>query len=227
MITKMRDDLTGSTALPAPVGMGIARLFAGYGPKPLLETPNEGNPLAPQPKPQTPPVVTADDDSDDDEADPTQGGKFTVERMREDLERMRRREKKYRLERNAARAEIDDLKKAIPTAIDAAKSDLANAADARTIAVEVKAALRAEGIVDLDAIKLLDTSGLKVDANGEVVGLAELVEKAKTDKPYLFKAPTTTTTYQPPRPGVPAPKTAKEMSAEEYSAELARLTRRG
>lgn len=98
------------------------------------------------------------------------------------------------------------------------------AADERVIRVELKAAAREAGIVDVSDLSLIDVKSLKIDKDGEVTGVAELIEKLKTDKPYLFKdATTTSTTKKPGTENAQLPKKAKDMSPEELKAEKKRL----
>jgi hypothetical protein len=62
------------------------------------------------------------------------------------------------------------------------------AAGKRIVAAEVRSVALALGIQDLDALKLLDTSRVSVDADsGEVGGVRELLEQFRQSKPYLFR----------------------------------------
>ena len=110
-------------------------------------------------------------------------------------------------EEAAAQAKIDE---AVKKAIDAQKVETKAtldaeraASDRRIINSEVKAVAVSLGLQDVDAIKLIDTSSLKVDeTTGEVAGVAELLTTFKTAKPYLFKEPlasTSSTSTPPPK----------------------------
>lgn len=66
----------------------------------------------------------------------------------------------------------------------------------RNKAVEL-VAIRA-GIVDPDAVKLADLSGVTLDDDGNVSGAAEAVEALKASKPYLFGAQAMTPQGQKP-----------------------------
>jgi hypothetical protein len=75
------------------------------------------------------------------------------------------------------------------------------ASNKRIVSAEVRAAATAQGIQDLDALKLLDTSKITVnEETGEASGVKELIDEFKKAKPYLFKEPTvdTTQTRRPP-----------------------------
>lgn len=55
-----------------------------------------------------------------------------------------------------------------------------------------------------DVLKFVDISKLPVDENGQVTGLKEIIEKLKTDKPYLF-GKVAGTAVDPNENGRPAP----------------------
>lgn len=99
------------------------------------------------------------------------------------------------------------------------------ARDSQLMATLKAEALRA-GMVDLDGLKLLDTSGLTMTDQGEVPGSAALMERFRRDKPWLFSAPSSATTASPPPAQPPRAKRATEMTAEEYRAARAAITRR-
>jgi hypothetical protein len=78
-------------------------------------------------------------------------------------------------------------------------------------------------MVDLDGLKLLDLSSVKLNDNGEIDGADALMAAAKTSKPYLFGAVGNTSNPQtPPTPKAPEVKSAKDMTPEEYRAERAK-----
>ena len=56
----------------------------------------------------------------------------------------------------------------------------------RLIRAEMKAEAIRAGMVDLDGLKLADTSGLTVDEAGEVQGAAALMQSLRKAKPWLF-----------------------------------------
>jgi len=99
----------------------------------------------------------------------------------------------------AVKKAIDAQKVETKATLDAERA----ASDRRIINSEVKAVAVSLGLQDVDAIKLIDTSSLKVDeTTGEVAGVAELLTTFKTAKPYLFKEPlasTSSTSTPPPK----------------------------
>ncbi|HEX8894460.1 MAG TPA: hypothetical protein VF783_14110 [Terriglobales bacterium] len=136
------------------------------------------------------------------------------------------REKTKAIDEAAAQAKIDEaVKKAVEAQEAKTKGILdaeREASNRRIINAEVKAVAVSLGLQDVDAIKLIDTSTLKVDeATGEVAGVTELLATFKTAKPYLFKEPvaSTSSTVTPP----PKKKTetfdARTATKEEIAAD--------
>ena len=56
----------------------------------------------------------------------------------------------------------------------------------RLLRAELKAHAVRAGMVDLDGLKLLDTSRLVLNERDEVVGAAELMAETRRAKPWLF-----------------------------------------
>jgi hypothetical protein len=111
-------------------------------------------------------------------------------------------------------------------------------ADSRIIAAELKSLAREAGLIDVDDLRLIASDQLKLSDTGEVEGLHEVVESFKTNKPHLFKpregeaeaAPktpsqTTSQTQIPPSAKPPGPKSALDMTPEEYTAAKAQIIR--
>jgi hypothetical protein len=91
---------------------------------------------------------------------------------------------------------------------------------------ELKAEAVRAGMVDLDGLKLLDTSAVAVGDRGEVTGAAAVMERFRRAKPWLFGSASSTTTAVPPPSQPPQAKKAKDMTPEEYRAARAALLRR-
>ncbi len=97
---------------------------------------------------------------------------------------------------------------------------------ARLLRAELKAhALRA-GMVDLDGLKLLDTSALVVNERDEVIGAEALMAEARRAKPWLFGGASTSSTAAAPPAQAPRAKLATEMSEAEWRAARAELLRK-
>lgn len=103
-------------------------------------------------------------------------------------------------------------------------SEATTAANARIIRSELKAFAIEAGMIDLDVLKLVDLSGVKLLDDGEVDGAKELIEKLKESKPHFFKEyKSTTHPGEQPKPKETKTKSAVEMSPEEYQKHKAKL----
>jgi len=135
----------------------------------------------------------------------------------------------YRLKAKEAQQRADAAEAKAKDAETAAANSVTEAttkAEQRIIRAELKAVAIKAGIVDLDGLKLVDLSTVKLDANGEVEGADALIETLKTSKPYLFGAPNSSSTATPPATPTASKKSAKDMTPEEYAAERKAMTRR-
>ena len=116
----------------------------------------------------------------------------------------------------AAKAAAEVAKKAVDDA-QAVIAEHAAKADQRIIRAELKALAVKAGIVDLDGLKLVELGDVKLDDRGEVVGADALIDALKKAKPYLFAAPSSSSTATPPGKEPPAAKKATDMTKEEYA----------
>ncbi|MDE2473003.1 MAG: hypothetical protein KGL35_30905 [Bradyrhizobium sp.] len=134
--------------------------------------------------------------------------------------------KAQELEQAATRAKEEAEAAVAAARADAEKvsGEARSAADQRIIRAEVKAFAAKAGMIDLDGIKLLDLSALKLTEAGDVEGVEALIEAAKKAKPWLFgDAKTSATEPAPRKPDArDQPKSAKDMSDEEFDAAMRR-----
>jgi hypothetical protein len=94
---------------------------------------------------------------------------------------------------------------------------------------ELKSLAIRAGIIDVEGLKLLDTSKLTIDDDGTVVGAATLVDQFKRDKPWLFPAPARSNSShpaEPPQAEAPKTRTAKDMSYAEWRQARERLLKK-
>jgi hypothetical protein len=108
-------------------------------------------------------------------------------------------------------------------------AEFSNSANQRIIRAELKAQAVKAGMIDLDGLKLLDTSTITIDKNGDIVIPDGFFEDAKKAKSYLFATTgadtgTTTQTKLAPKPAT-GTKSVVEMTDEEYAIARAELTR--
>ncbi len=104
--------------------------------------------------------------------------------------------------------------------------EVTDAARTRVIRAELKAEAIKAGMIDLDGLKLIDPSEIKLDDKGEVEGAGALMSKLKRDKPWLFGAHSSSSRATPPQAQPPRQKHVTEMTAAEYRAARADLLRR-
>jgi hypothetical protein len=119
---------------------------------------------------------------------------------------------------DSLRARAAELEKQVRSLSEQARTNL--------VMSELKAEAVRAGMVDLDGLKLLDTSTVTVGDRGEVTGAATAMERFRRAKPWLFGSTSSTTTAVPPPSQPPGAKKATEMTPEEYRAARAALLRR-
>lgn len=195
----------------------------------------ETSPIGSQTVPHNPPATMPLPPRND--GDPEMFSKTYVHELREEA-------KTYRLKAEDARRSADEAKAVADKALadakavqDKATADLAAAQEAvtksandRVIRAELKAEAIRAGMVDLDGLKLADLSTVTLSDDGNVVGASEMLAKLKEAKPYLFStafAHSSQPLPPPPPPGKVPPKSAREMTKDEYAAaKKALLTQR-
>jgi hypothetical protein len=105
-------------------------------------------------------------------------------------------------------------------------AELEAATQQRVLHAELRSHATRAGMVDLDGLKLLDTSALKLTEAGELEGGAKLMSDLRRAKPWLFQSASSSSPAAPP-PNRPQPvRRATEMSHAEWRAARAELLRR-
>ena len=100
-------------------------------------------------------------------------------------------------------------------------------AEARLVRAELKVEALRAGMIDLDGLKLLDLSEVRLNGQGEVADGGAVLAKLKRAKPWLFGGPASSSAAaNPPRPEPPRTRHANELSHEEWLAARAALIRR-
>lgn len=133
--------------------------------------------------------------------------------------------------RAAADKIADEARAASEKAVREAEANVhkaAKALDDRLVRAEVRATAAAAGIAHLDFLKLVDTSEVKVNADGEVAIPEGFWAGVKAKLPHLFGTTGADkgTTSQPratPKPADPNAKKAADMSPAEFKAAMARI----
>ena len=97
----------------------------------------------------------------------------------------------------------------------------------RLVRAELKAHAIRAGMVDLDGLKLVDTTGLTLNDQDEVDGAEQLMSNLRRAKPWLFGASTSSTSSAAAPPAqAPRAKLATEMTDAEWQASRAEMLRR-
>lgn len=104
--------------------------------------------------------------------------------------------------------------------------ELQREAQSRLVLAELKAEALRAGIIDLDGLKLIDLSGVKLNASGEIEGGGALISGLKRSKPWLFGSISSSASAKPPAAQPPRQKLATEMTDDEYRAARAALLKR-
>ena len=111
-----------------------------------------------------------------------------------------------------------------PDPTDALRQQLA-AANARLVQAELKSQAVRAGIIDVDLLKLLDTTSLQLDESGNLPKAQEILATLKRDKPWAFAKANTSNPAPAPTPESPKTRMAKDMSYDEWRAARERLVR--
>jgi hypothetical protein len=99
-------------------------------------------------------------------------------------------------------------------------------AENRLIRAELKAEAVRAGILDLDGLKLVDTSGVKLNDTGDVEGAPQIIAQLRQAKPWLFGSASSSSIAAPPPAQPPRQKRATDMTEAEWRAARADILRR-
>jgi hypothetical protein len=81
------------------------------------------------------------------------------------------------------------------------------------------------GMIDLDGLKLVDLSGVRLDENDKVVGGRKIMADLRRNKPWLFGAASTSSAATAPASQPVRQKTAMDMTEAEYTAARTAVTK--
>jgi hypothetical protein len=99
-------------------------------------------------------------------------------------------------------------------------------AENRLIRAELKAEAVRAGILDLDGLKLVDTSGVRLNEMGDVEGAPQIIAQLRQAKPWLFGSASSSSIAAPPPSQPPRQKRATDMTEAEWRAARADILRR-
>ena len=118
--------------------------------------------------------------------------------------------------------EADTLEAALAERVAALEAKLRE----RLVRADLKAHAIRAGMVDLDGLKLVDTTGLTLNEQDEVNGAEQLMATLRRAKPWLFGGASTSSAAAAPPAQPPRAKLATEMTDAEWQASRAELLRR-
>ena len=104
----------------------------------------------------------------------------------------------------------------MPKRLERQLAEVQQRTEAQLIRAELKIEAIRAGMVDLDGLKLIDPSEIKLSADGAVEGASALMTRLKKAKPWLFSAASLSSTATPPPARAPRQKLATEMTDAEY-----------
>jgi hypothetical protein len=99
-------------------------------------------------------------------------------------------------------------------------------ANQRLVQAELKNHAIRAGIIDVDCLKMLDSSALKLDEHGNLPDAAAALARLKKEKPWVFRQQNSSHPVPPPAPEAPQQKNAKEMTQNEWRLAREQLIKR-
>jgi hypothetical protein len=102
---------------------------------------------------------------------------------------------------------------------------LRNDYQSRLIVANLRTEAVRAGMVDLDGLKLIDMSGVRLGDDDTVAGGRKIMEDLRRNKPWLFGSGSSSSASAAPASQPVRQKSALEMSDDEYASARAVLTR--
>jgi len=102
----------------------------------------------------------------------------------------------------------------------------AQAHQTRLTQAELKLHAVRAGMIDLDGLKLVDPTRVRLTDKGEIDGADRLMADLRREKPWLFHHATTSTPGAAPPSTPPSAKSAQQMSHAEWQAARTALLKR-
>jgi hypothetical protein len=123
----------------------------------------------------------------------------------------------------------DDLPEVIPPVVPEEESEevvrLRNEFQSRLVRSSLRTEAVRAGMIDLDGLKLIDLSAVRLGDDDKVIGGRQLMDDLRRTKPWLFGTSSSSSAAIAPASQPVRQKTALEMTDEEYSAARAAITK--
>lgn len=94
---------------------------------------------------------------------------------------------------------------------------LRNQFQARLVAANLRTEAVRAGMVDLDGLKLVDLSAVRIGDDDKIVDGRKLMDELRRNKPWLFNAPSSSSGASVPASNPVRQKSVLEMTDEEYA----------
>jgi hypothetical protein len=95
----------------------------------------------------------------------------------------------------------------------------------RLIAANLRTEAVRAGMIDLDGLKLIDLSSVRLDDNDKIVDGRKVMADLRRDKPWLFGTASTSSPAVPPSSQPVQQRAAMDMTDEEYAVARAAVTK--
>jgi hypothetical protein len=95
----------------------------------------------------------------------------------------------------------------------------------RLIAANLRTEAVRAGMIDLDGLKLIELSGLRLDDSDKIVGGRQLMAELRRTKPWLFGTASTSSAAIAPASQPVRQRTAMDMTEEEYATARTAVTK--
>jgi hypothetical protein len=95
----------------------------------------------------------------------------------------------------------------------------------RLVAANLRTEAVRAGMIDMDGLKLIDVSAVRLGTDDRVIGGRRLMDDFRRSKPWLFTTTSSSSAAIAPASQMVRKKTALEMTDEEYTAARAAVTR--
>jgi hypothetical protein len=109
--------------------------------------------------------------------------------------------------------------------MEAESEDYRRRSEQRIVLAELRVEAMRAGIIDMDGLKFIDTTRVRLESPEDVCNATELVTQLKQSKPWLFSVPSSSSVAKVP-PSKPArQKLATDMTDDEYRIARANIIR--
>lgn len=95
----------------------------------------------------------------------------------------------------------------------------------RLVAANLRTEAVRAGMIDLDGLKLIDQSGVRLGDDDRIIGGRKLMDDLRRNKPWMFAGTSSSSAAVAPTSQPVRQKMALEMTDEEYAAARAAITK--